>query len=115
MKKIIAIFCFIVSMQTAFTQNIDSLLSKISAVKDDNLRVKMLFNFFSKTAETDAALALKNVQKLLAYSLEKKDKLSKAYAIAAIGYNYRGLGNTGKSLEYALKADAIARETLIKI
>jgi tetratricopeptide (TPR) repeat protein len=111
MKKIITLVCFIVSVQTAFTQSIDSLFSKIAAEKDDNLRVKMLFNFFSKTAETDAALSLKNVQKLLAYSLEKKDKLSEAYAIAAIGYNYRGLGNTEKSLEYALKADAIARET----
>jgi tetratricopeptide (TPR) repeat protein len=111
MKKIITLFCLVVSVLNAFAQDIDSLLSKIAIEKNDNLRVEMLFSFFSKPAETDPVLALKNVQKLLIYSQEKKDRISEAYAIASIGYNYRGLGNTEKSLEYGLKADAIASET----
>ena len=104
---------FIASMQTAFaqTQNIDSLMLNIAKEKNNNLRVEMMFNFFSNIAETDPALGLKNVQKLLIYSQEKKDRISEAYAIASIGYNYRGLGNIEKSLEYGLKANEIARET----
>jgi hypothetical protein len=72
MKKILTLLCFIASMQTAFAQDIDSLLAKIAVEKNDNIRVEMLFNFFSKPAETDPVLALKNVQKLLIYSQEKK-------------------------------------------
>ena len=111
MKKILTLFYFIASMQTAFAQDIDSLLSNIAKEKNENLRVEKLFNFFSKTSEIDPVLALKNFQKLLAYAQEKKDRITEAFAIVSIGYSYRGLGNTQKSLEYALKADAIAQET----
>ncbi len=45
------------------------------------------------------------------YSQNNNDKTGEAYAIGIIGYNYRGVGNTEKSLEYALKADAVAHET----
>lgn len=78
-KKILTLFYFTASMLliaigTSFAQNIDSLLLNIAVEKDDNLRVKMIFNFFSKPSETDPTLALKNVQKLLVYSQEKKTK-----------------------------------------
>jgi tetratricopeptide (TPR) repeat protein len=98
-------------MQFAFAQDIEPLLSNIAKEKNENLRVQMLFNFFSKIGETDPILSMKNAQKLLLYSQEKKDRVSEAYSIVSIAYNYRGLGNTEKSLEYALKADVIARET----
>jgi tetratricopeptide (TPR) repeat protein len=111
MKKIVILFFCVASIQITFAQDIDSLLSKIAAEKDDDLRVEIMFNFFLNTAEIDPILALKNVQKLLVYSKEKKDIISEAYAIVSIGYIYRGFGNTEKSLEYALKADAIARES----
>lgn len=111
MKKVITLLFFITSLQIAFAQDIDSLLLKVAVEKNNDIKVKMVFSYFSTLAETDIALALKNVQKILVYSQEKNDKVIEAYAIASIGYNYRGLGNTKKSLEYALKADEMARET----
>ena len=51
MKKIIAFLCFVASIQTAFAQklNVDSILQKIAAEKDDDTRVDLLLDFFGAT------------------------------------------------------------------
>ena len=103
MKKIITLFCFIANMQTVFSQDIDSLLSKYSATKNDSVRYETIQEFYATYSEADPILFLKAAENFLTYSQENKDKTGEAFATSMIGYCYRGLGNTTKSLEYALK------------
>ncbi len=112
-KKTLICFYFLVSMLTAYAQNqsIDTLIHKVAAEKNDDLRFELLNDFFSNTAETNPMLELKNAQKLLDYSQNSKDKLSEAFALCRIGYSYRIFGNTEKFLEYLLKANDLAKET----
>jgi len=112
MKIIIFLFC-VLSVQTAFaqTQNIDSLLPKIMSEKSNDTRFDMLADFFAYTAESDPFSDSKNSQKLLIQSQKNNDKIGEAFAFSKLGYNFRSLGNTEKSLENNLKAVVIAQET----
>jgi hypothetical protein len=113
MKKIIIFLTLLLSIQTAFSQSekIDSILQKIAAEADDDARINLINNVISKTAHSDPLLDMQINQKLLLQSQKNKDKIAEAMALAGIGYNYRSFGNTPKSLEYNLKATALARET----
>ena len=111
MKKIITLCCFIASMQTAFAQDIDSLLQKIATEKDETGRVELILQIFAATQETNPALDMQNAQKLLQHSQKNKDRVSEAMAYSLMGYDYWSFGNTIKHLEYTLKALSIAEET----
>jgi tetratricopeptide (TPR) repeat protein len=111
MKKLITLFCFIASMQTAFSQDLDSLLSKYSAAKNDSLRFEVILELYANFSEAEPLLFLKIAENFLTYSQKNKDKIGEAYANSMIGFSYRGLGNTTKSLEYAIKGFDIGNET----
>lgn len=111
MKKIITLFCFIASVQIVFAQDIDALLSKYSSVKNDSLRYETIQEFYVRFSEADPILFLKAAEKFLTYSQENKDKEGEAFATSMIGFCYRGLGNTTKSLQYAIKGFEIGIET----
>lgn len=118
MKKTVTLFCFVASMLliaigTAFSQNagIDSMLQKIAAEKDDNTRVDLILDFFAATQDSDPVSDMQNAQKLLLQSQKNNDKISEAFALGEIGYNYWSFGNTVKHLEYDLKALSVAEET----
>ena len=113
MKKIMTFFCFLLSMQTAFSQNegIDSMLQKIAAEKDDSRRIDIIYSSLVIIGETNPVLGLKYAQKLLDYSQINKDKIGEAYAISYMGKMYGVSGNMEKSLGYALKGNEIAEQT----
>ncbi len=115
MKKIIPLFCFIASMQTAFTQSIDSLFSNYSAAKNDSIRLDAILEFYKIYAEGDPLIFLKASENFLAYCQNNKDKTGESLATSTIGYCYRGLGNTTRSLEYAIKGFEIGIETCNEI
>ena len=112
MKKLVFLFCFIVSMLSAFSQSasVDSMLTKINEEKNGNVRFDIISDFFSNTADYDPLLDLKNAQKLLSHSQKSHDKISEAFGLSQIGYDYRQFGNRAKSLEYGLKSEKIAEE-----
>lgn len=113
MKKTLFIFCFSLSIQTAFNQkvNADAMLQKIAAEKDNNIRVDLIMEFFLATQESDPVLDMQNAQKLLLQSQKNNDKISEAAALGEMGYNYWSFGNTVKHLEYDLSALVVAEET----
>ena len=111
MKKIITLFCFIASMQTVFAQDIDSLFPKYSAAKNVSLRFDVILEIYLKFSEASPILFLKEAEKLLTYSQKHKDKIGEAHANSMIGFCYRGLGNTTKSLENSIKGFEIGTET----
>lgn len=113
MKKIIAFFFFITSIQTAFSQNagIDSMLQKIAAEKDDSRRIDIIYSSLVIIGETNPVLGLKYAQKLLDYSQVNKDKIGEAYALSFMGKMYGVSGNMEKGLGYALKGNELAEQT----
>ncbi|MCX6225545.1 MAG: hypothetical protein NTV01_12480 [Bacteroidia bacterium] len=113
MKKTIILFSLLLSINPVFSQsgNIDTMLQKIAAEKDDNIRIDLINDLYSGTTETDPVLDMNIAQKLLFQSQKNKDKVSEAMALLEIGYSNRSFGYTQKSLEYGFKALAIAQET----
>ena len=113
MKIIIILFSYLFSINAAFSQsgNIDTMLKKIALEKNDNSRIDLINDLFSSTTESNPVLDMQNAQKLLFQSQRNKDKIAESMALSEIGYNYRSFGNNPKSLEYNLKAKAIAQET----
>jgi hypothetical protein len=113
MKKIMTLFCFLLSIQITFSQNadIDSMLHKIAAEKDDSRRIDIIYSSLVLIGETDPVLGLKYAQKLLDYSQTRKDKIGEAYAISYMGKMYGVSGNMEKGLGYALKGNEIAEQT----
>ena len=113
MKKFIAILFFLAGIQTGFSQmqNADAVLQKIAAEKDDDTRVDLLLDFFGATQDSDPVVDMQNAQKLLLQSQKNNDKISEAFALGEMGYNYWSFGNTVKHLEYDLKALSVAEET----
>jgi tetratricopeptide (TPR) repeat protein len=87
------------------------MLQKIAAEKDDNTRIDLINDLFSGTLDSDPVLDMQNAQKLLLQSQKNKDKIAEIMALTSMGYDYRSFGNTSKSLEYDLKANALAQET----
>ena len=55
MKKILALFCFAVCMQTAFAQkpNVDSILQKVAVEKDEDKKVDLLVSIVSAEVNND--------------------------------------------------------------
>jgi tetratricopeptide (TPR) repeat protein len=118
MKKLMPPFCFLIFMlliaigtSVAQKTNTDSMLLKIAAEKDDDTRVDLLLEFFGTTQDSDPVVDMQNAQKLLLQSQKNNDKISEAFALGEMGYNYWSFGNTVKHLEYDLKALMIAEET----
>ncbi len=53
MKKNNNLLCFVVNMQTALGQDIDSLVSRFSATKDNSLRYEIILSVFLRYSESD--------------------------------------------------------------
>ncbi len=113
MKKVLFLFGFLISIQIGFSQNsdVDALFKKIAAEKDENSRIDIIIDFLANTSEVDPVLDMQNCQKILLHAQKNKDKITEAMALSNIAYDYRAFGNTAKSLEYNLKATALAAET----
>ncbi|HSN59787.1 MAG TPA: tetratricopeptide repeat protein [Ferruginibacter sp.] len=112
MKKIIILFTLLTCINNVFSQSedFDAMLKKIAAEKNDNNRIDLIDDFFSSTIESNPLLDMQNAQKLLLQSKKNKDRIAEAMALSEIGYDHRSF-NTPQSLEYNLKATALAQET----
>lgn len=113
MKKILILFSCLFSINPVFSQsdNIDTMLKRIAAEKDENIRIDLIVGFFTSTSESDPVLDMQNSQKLLQYARKCGDRISEIMALSNIGYDYMSFGNTPKSVEYNLKANELAQET----
>jgi ABC-type transport system substrate-binding protein len=102
-------------MQTTFSQNadIDSMLQKIAAEKDDSKRIDVIYSSLVIIGETNPVLGLKYAQKLLDYFQINKDKIGEAYAMSYMGKMYGVSGNIER-IRYALKGKEIADILVMK-
>ena len=120
MKKIITLFCFVASMQTAFTQNqmiqsismeMDILLQKIASEKDDYKRIDLIASIYSTRVEINPNWVIETAQKLLKQSQNNKDIIGEAGALSLFGQGYRLAGNNIKGLDYHHKALVLAEKS----
>ncbi len=113
MKKLIILFCFLVIVHKTFAQipNIDSMLNKAYAVKDENLRFDILSDFFDNNGDMDPLLDFENSEKLLTHAQNNHDGIGEAIALNSIGYDYKQFGNFEKGLDYLLQSVVIAEKT----
>ncbi len=109
--KRIALFSFILSINTVFSQvpDTDTMLPKIESEKNDDARSKLLWHCLG-TSETDPVFDMQIADKLLMHSKKTKDQTEEVFALACIGYDYRLLGNKEKSWKYSVKAAEIAEK-----
>jgi len=110
MKKIIILFCFTVSMQTAFAQklNVDSLIQKITTEKDEDKKLELTTAFYTPGINNDPGYPIEIGLKLLRQSQADKNTIEEASAYSFLGHGYRLLGNNIKALDYHHKAIALA-------
>jgi tetratricopeptide (TPR) repeat protein len=111
MKKILAMFSFLLTAYAVFANDTDSILKKIAAEKNESKRFDLITVFFESTQDNDPVLDMQKAKELLQQSHEYKDPISEAMALTEIGYNYRSFGNTLNGLDYNIKSLAIAEQT----
>jgi len=113
MKPIMKLFVFLLLVQSAVAQkiNTDPILQSIAAEKNDSRRINLIFDYFAVTQDTDPLLDMQHAKQLLEQSDELNDPIQEALAISEIGYAYRAIGNNLNGLEYNIKALAIAEQT----
>ncbi len=88
----------------------DSAWQKVAAEKNDSARFYLIFNMLTES-ETNPVLDMENAEKMLVPCEENNDKVGQVLCIGCIGYDYRAFGNNAKSMEYNMRAYAIAQET----
>jgi tetratricopeptide (TPR) repeat protein len=112
MKKIASLLCIFLIIQNASAQvdSIDALLRTIISEKNNVNRIENLNNYFLSIQENDPLKGLVMAQHLLVLAQKLKDKHVEAFANSQLGNQNHILGNSTKSLEYALKALKITEQ-----
>lgn len=109
MKKTKLLLCFFASVIAAYSQSPDlnKLLQQISMEKSDSARFYLAYSGLTES-ETNPVDDMDNAEIILVYGQRNNDKVCEVLGLACLGYDYRAFGNTAKSLEYNLKAIAVA-------
>lgn len=113
MKKLIALFCFVASMQTVFAQgaNVDSILQKVAVEKDGDKKFDLLISLIGTEINNDPKWCIETGLKILSQSQREKDNIEMTVAYSFLGQGYRLLGNSVKALDYHHKAVVSAEKT----
>ncbi len=112
MKKLLTLVCLFTAIRHGISQNeiADSIWQKVATEKNDSARFYLIFSMLTES-ETNPVLDMENAEKLLVPCEKSNDKVGQVLCIGCIGYDYRAFGNTTKSLEYNMRAYAVAEET----
>ncbi|MBK8089023.1 MAG: tetratricopeptide repeat protein [Chitinophagaceae bacterium] len=113
MKKIIALFCFVASMQTVFAQgiNVDSILQKVAVEKDGDKKFDLLISLIGTEINNNPEWCIQTGLKILNQSKGESSNIEKTVAYSFLGQGYRLLGNSIKALDYHHKAIVTAEKT----
>ena len=119
MKKLSALFCFLLVIGFAKAQEVKNnqvldevaILQSIEAVIDDTAKVNKILRPYGNLNEINPMLSFRISQKRLMQARKTKDLKTEAYTLSGIGRSYRMMGNTIKSLEFALQSVQVASQT----
>lgn len=113
MKKVITLFCFVVSMQNAFAQkpDVESSIKEIAAEKDADKKIQLLADLHTNEFNNSPNLVIEIGLKMLKQSQSGKSIIEESAAYSMLGHGYRLMGNNIKGLDYHHKAIALAEKT----
>lgn len=113
MKKILALICFIASMQTAVAQkpNVDSILQKVTVEKEEDKKVDLLVSLVSAEINNNPEWGIETGLKLLNLTKKEDDNIVMSVAFSFLGQGYRLLGNNIKALDYHHQGIASAEKS----
>jgi hypothetical protein len=113
MKKIITLFCFIATMQTAFAQktNVDSILQKVALERNEDKKFDLFISLVGAEINNDPEWCIKTGLKIQNQAKNENSNIEMTVAYSFLGQGYRLLGNSIKALEYHHKAIATAEKT----
>lgn len=113
MEKVIALFCFVVTMQAAFAQrlDVDSLIKKIAAENDNYKKLDLTMGFYTPAINNDPGYPIEIGLKMLRQSQIDKNIIEEVSAFSFLGHGYRLSGNNIKALEYHHKAITLAENS----
>ena len=112
MKKIALILFLLLPTLPLFSQepDLDALLPKIAAEKNDSIRYYLAFSALT-VSETNPVQDMDNAERILVLGQQMNDPVCLVMGLGCLGYDYRAFGNTAKSLEYNLQTNAIAEKS----
>ncbi len=112
MKKIAINLFFLFTTLRLIAQepDLDVLLPKIAAEKNDSIRFYLALSGLT-VSETNPVLDMDNAERILVLGQQKNDPVCLVLGLGCLGYDYRAFGNTAKSLEYNLKTNELAETT----
>jgi hypothetical protein len=118
MTRFILLFSILfLNSGVTFSQNAiideEALLKSIDAVIEDTAKVNALLKPLGKIGELNPVLSFKIYQRQLVQARKSGNTIGEAGALTSLSYSYRMMGNTVKSLEFALEGFRIANSTEI--
>ena len=90
--------------------NIDSLLPKIKAEKNDSARYYLAMSALT-ISETNPVEDMHNSEVILLHGQKNNDLVCQLLGYACLCYDYIAFGNQVKSLEYGIKANQVAEQS----
>lgn len=113
MKRILAFFCFVICMQTAFAQKpkVDSILQNVAVEKDEDKKIDLLVSLVSSEINNNPKWTIETGLKLLNLSKRENDNIELSVAYSFLGQGYRLLGNNIKALDYHHQGIAAAEKS----
>ena len=106
-------FCNAQSAKIDFSQkppNIDSLIPKIAAEKNDSARYYLAMSALT-ISETNPVEDMHNSEIILLYGQKNNDLVCQLLGYSCLCYDYIAFGNKVKSLEYGIKANQVAEKS----
>ena len=106
-------FCIAQSAKVDFSQkppNIDSLLPKIAAEKNDSARYYLAMSALT-ISETNPVEDMHNSEIILLHGQKNNDLVCQLLGYSCLCYDYIAFGNKVKSLEFGIKANQVAEKS----
>ena len=106
-------FSFAQSAKVDFSQkppNIDSLLPKIAAEKNDSARYYLAMSALT-ISETNPVEDMHNSEIILLHGQKNNDLVCQLLGYSCLCYDYIAFGNKVKSLEFGIKANQVAEKS----
>ena len=94
----------------ARSQNKDSLLKVVPAVKDEKERIRIIYLIIGDSGDNDPEKALYYYKKILELTHQLNDKVAEAVVTAEMGYAIYSIGNTVQGTETIIKACRLAED-----
>jgi tetratricopeptide (TPR) repeat protein len=110
MKKLITVFCFLLMVLSAYTQNQspNTILEKLATEKNEDRKVDLIISIWETGVDRDPYVLIHSGQALLVQAQKNNDMIQEASAYCILGTGYRISGNPIRGLQVQQKGLQLA-------